>query len=193
MAGSLQDKLKNTKTMKNLEEAYSGESMAMSRYAMFAQIAREEGYEQMAEIFEETMINEREHAKLHFKNMGNLGTTAENLQFCINGEHYEHTEMYPRMAKEAREEGFENLARTFEGIAEVEKRHEARYQKLLDNIENGSVFKKSADEYEKISSNGKVMWKCRNCGYIHEGEEAPLVCKVCKKPRAYFELFKETY
>lgn len=185
--------LKGTKTLKNLQEAYAGESQAMVKYAFFASVARKQGYQQIAEIFEETSKNEKEHAKLHYKNLGLLGKTLENLKICIEGEHYEHTEMYPRMAKEAREEGFEEIAKTFEGISGVEESHEARFKKLYENIKKGIVFKKD-EEYIKVEGkDGKMYWKCRNCGYIHEGPEAPTVCPVCNHGQAFFEIFKETY
>ncbi len=175
--------LKGTKTEKNLQEAFSGESMARNKYTYFASVAKKEGYEQIASIFLETAENEKEHAKLHFKKLEGIGDTKENLKAAIAGEHYEWTEMYPRMAKEAREEGWEEIARMLERIAEVEKRHEERYQKLLNNLEKGEVFKRD----------GKVYWKCRNCGYIYEGTEAPEFCPTCAHPRAYFELLAENY
>ena len=175
--------LKGTKTEKNLMEAFAGESQARNKYTYFASAARKEGYEQIASIFLETAENEKEHAKLHFKKLAGIGSTIENLKAAAGGENFEWTEMYPRMAKEAKEEGFEKIAEMFEGIAEVEKKHEKRYKKLLDNLEKGEVFKRD----------GKVYWKCRNCGYIHEGTEAPEVCPVCSHPRAYFELLSENY
>jgi len=175
--------LKGTKTEKNLMEAFAGESQARNKYAYFASVAKKEGYEQIASIFLETAENEKEHAKLHFKKLAGIGNTSENLKAAAGGENYEWTEMYPRMAKEAKEEGFEKIAKMFEGIAEVEKKHEKRYKKLLDNLEKGEIFK----------HDGKVYWKCRNCGYIHESTEAPEVCPVCKHPRAYFELLAENF
>jgi Rubrerythrin len=164
-------------------EAFAGESQARNKYTYFASAAGKEGYEQIASIFLETAENEKEHAKLHFKKLRGIGNTSENLKAAAGGENFEWTEMYPRMAKEAKEEGFEKIAEMFEGIAEVEKKHEKRYKKLLDNLEKGEVFKRD----------GKVYWKCRNCGYIHEGSGAPEVCPVCSHPRAYFELLSENY
>ena len=176
--------LKGTKTEKNLQEAFAGESMARNKYTYFAKVAKKEGYEQIAAIFLETAENEKEHAKLHFKKLNGIGCTTDNLKEAAGGENYEWTDMYPRMAKEAKEEGFDEIAEMFEGIAEVEAKHEARYKKLLESIEKGSVFKKD----------GKIFWKCRNCGYIHElSEEAPDICPVCKHPRAYFEVWAENY
>lgn len=170
--------LKGTKTEKNLMEAFAGESQARNKYAFFASQAKKEGYEEIARIFEETAGNEKEHAKLWFKalNGGAVPMTLENLIESARGENGEWTEMYARMAKEAREEGFEALARQFEGVAEIEKHHEERYQKLIDEIKNGSTFKK--DEV--------VAWKCLNCGHIHFGKEPPKVCPVCFHPQSYF-------
>jgi len=175
--------IKGTKTEKNLLEAFAGESQARNKYTYFASVAKKEGYEQIASLFLETAGNEKEHAKLHFKASSGLGNTIENLKAAANGENFEWTEMYPRMAKEAREEGFEEIAVMFEGIAEIEKEHEACYRKLLKNIEDGMVFKKD----------GKVRWKCRNCGHIHEGVEALDICPVCSHPKAYFELACNNY
>ncbi len=162
--------LKGTKTEKNLMEAFAGESQARNKYTYFASVAKKEGYEQIASIFLETAENEKEHAKLHFK-------------AAAAGENYEWKQMYPRMAKEAREEGFEEIARMFEGIATIEKGHEKRYQKLLNNIQEKQVFKRK----------DKTTWKCRNCGNIFVGFEAPEVCPVCKHPRAYYEVKSENY
>ena len=175
--------LKGTKTEKNLWEAFSGESQARNKYTYFAKVAKKEGYEQISAIFLETAENEKEHAKLHFKKLNALGCTIDNLKEAAGGENYEWNEMYPRMAKDAREEGFDEIAEMFEGIADVEARHETRYKKLLANIEKGSVFKKD----------GKIYWKCRNCGHIHEGIEAPDICPVCKHPQSYFEVWAENY
>lgn len=175
--------LKGTKTEKNLWDAFAGESQARNKYTYFAKVAKKEGYEQISNLFLETAMNEMEHAKLHFKALGELGDTIANLNAAAGGENYEWTEMYPNMAKDAREEGFNDIAAMFEGIAAVEKKHEERYKNLLANIKNGSVFIK----------NGKVYWKCLNCGYIHEGIEAPKVCPVCKHPQAYFEVHTENY
>ena len=175
--------LKGTKTWKNLMDAFAGESQARNKYTYFAKVAKKEGYEQIAAVFLETAENEKEHAKLHFKKLNGIGDTIENLKEAANGENYEWSDMYPSMAKDAREEGFDDIAEMFEGIAEVEKKHESRYKKLLRNIEDGTVFKKDS----------KIYWKCRNCGHIHEGFEAPDVCPVCKHPKAYFEVWAENY
>jgi len=175
--------LKGTKTEKNLTEAFAGESQARNKYTYFASKAKKEGYEQIASFFLETAENEKEHAKLHFKKLAGIGSTVDNLKAAAAGENFEWTEMYPRMAKEAKEEGFEKIAKMFEGIAEIEKRHEERYKQLLKNIEEGQVFKRE----------GKIFWKCRNCGNIYEGAEAPEVCPVCKHPRAYYEVKVENY
>lgn len=175
--------LKGTKTEKNLWDAFAGESQARNKYTYFASVAKKEGYEQIAALFLETADNEKEHAKLELKKLMGIGNTIENLKIAAGGENGEWTDMYPRMAKEAREEGFEDIAKMFEGIAEIEKHHEERYKALLKNIEEGTVFKKE----------GKVYWKCRNCGYIHEAEVAPEVCPVCKHPRSYFELESKNY
>ncbi len=175
--------LKGTKTEKNLMEAFAGESQARNKYSYFASVAKKEGYEQIASIFLETAENEKEHAKLSFKKLAGIGSTVDNLKAAAAGENYEWTEMYPRMAKEAKEEGFAEIARMFEGIAEIEKGHEARYRKLLKNIEEDKVFKKEE----------KTIWKCRNCGNIYEGVESPEVCPVCKHPRAYYEVKVENY
>ena len=175
--------LKGTKTEKNLMEAFAGESQARNKYTYFASVARKEGYEQIASLFLETAENEKEHAKLHFKKLEEIGNTNENLKAAIEGENFEWTEMYPRMAKEAREEGFKEIAEMFEGIAKIEKEHEERYQKLLENIKKGQVFKRE----------GKTFWKCRNCGNIYEGTEAPEICPVCKHPQAYYEVKGENY
>ena len=175
--------LKGTKTEKNLWDAFAGESQARNKYTYFAKVAKKEGYEQISAFFMETAENEKEHAKLHFKALNGIGNTIENLKAAAGGENYEWTDMYPTMAKEAREEGFNDIAAMFEGIAKVEKRHEERYKKLLANIEDGVVFKKD----------GKVYWKCRNCGHIHEGLEAPTICPVCNHPQAHFEIWVENY
>jgi len=175
--------IKGTKTEKNLLEAFAGESQARNKYTYFASVAKKEGYEQVASLFLETAENEKEHAKLHFKALSGLGNTVENLKAAANGENFEWTKMYSRMAKEAKEEGFEKIAAMFEGIAEIEKEHEARYRKLLKNIEDGIVFKRD----------DKVLWKCRNCGHIHEEVEAPDICPVCSHPKAYFEIVCSNY
>ena len=175
--------LKGTKTEKNLMEAFAGESQARNKYTYFASVAKKEGYEQIASIFLETAENEKEHAKLHFKALAGIGNTVDNLKAAADGENYEWTDMYSRMAKDAKEEGFEKIAEIFEGIAKIEKGHEERYRKLLRNIEQDKVFKKE----------GKTFWKCRNCGKIYEGTEAPEICPVCKHPRAYFEVKDKNY
>lgn len=175
--------LKGTKTEKNLWEAFAGESQARNKYTYFASVAKKEGYEQLANIFLETADNEKEHAKLHLKKLMGIGNTIENLKTAAGGENEEWTDMYPRMAKEAREEGFEDIAKLFEGIAAIEKHHEERYKEFLKNIEEGTIFKKD----------GKVYWKCRNCGYNHEADAAPEVCPVCNHPKAYFEIASENY
>jgi len=171
------------KTKKNLEEAFAGESMARNKYDYYASVAKKAGYVQIANIFEETARNEKEHAKLWAKQLQLIGDVESDLKAAIEGEAYEYSDMYPRMAKEAREEGHEEIAKLFEHVAEAEKAHGARYQKLLENIEKGEVFKK----------NKVVRWKCNNCGYIHEGEEALDLCPSCLHPQAHFEVFVETY
>lgn len=176
--------LKGTKTEKNLMEAFAGESQARNKYTYFASKAKKDGYEQIAAIFQETADNEKEHAKMWFKLLNNgIPSTAENLKAAAGGENYEWTDMYDKFAKEAREEGFDNIADLFEGVAKIEKEHEERYMKLLENLENGLVFSKDGDK----------IWKCRNCGHIHIGKEAPEVCPVCAHPRAYFEIKAENY
>lgn len=172
-------KLKGSKTEKNLLEAFAGESMARNKYTFYASKAKKEGYEQIASLFLETADNEKEHAKLWFKALHDgMPSTLENLLDAANGENFEWTDMYARMAKEAREEGFEELAILFEGVGKIEKEHEERYRQLIKNLEEGQVFEK----------NGIVIWKCRNCGHIHVGKEAPQICPVCKHPQAYFEI-----
>lgn len=175
--------LKGTKTEKNLRIAFSGESEARNKYSYFASVAKKEGYEQISAFFTETAENEKEHAKLWFKLLKGIGDTAENLKSAAEGELYEHGSMYPAMAKDAREEGFENIAVLFERVADVEAAHEKRYLALLKNLEEGKVFVKD----------GVVLWKCRNCGYIHEGEEAPDLCPACAHRKAYFELLARNY
>ena len=172
------------KTKKNLETAFAGESMARNKYTYFASVARKAGYEQIAALFEETANNEKEHAKLWAKQLELISQeTKDNLIAAAKGENYENTIMYPTMEKEAREEGHEEIARLFKEVTEVERAHEARYKKLLANIENGEVFKKPEVK----------RWKCANCGYIHEGTEAPDVCPACSHPQAYFEVLEENY
>ena len=175
--------LKGSKTEANLRIAFSGESEARNKYTYFASTAKKEGYEQIAAIFQETADNEKEHAKLWFKALGGLGNTAQNLESAAGGEHYEWEEMYAEMAKTAEEEGFLALAAQFEGVAKIEKTHEERYLKLLDNLKKGEVFKKGE----------KVMWFCRNCGHVEIAESAPAVCPVCKHPQAYFQIKAENY
>lgn len=170
--------LKGSKTEKNLWEAFAGESMARNKYTYFASVAKKEGYEQIASIFLETADNEKEHAKLHFKALSGIGSTAENLMAAAEGENYEWNDMYPRMAKEAEEEGFSELAEMFRNIAKVEAEHEKRYKDFAKNLEEGRVFLKD----------GKVFWKCRNCGAIFECSEAPQKCPVCNHPQAHFEI-----
>lgn len=172
--------LKGSKTEKNLKEAFSGESQARTKYTYYASQAKKEGYEQIADIFLETAENEKEHAKLWFKELhgGEVPKTIENLKDAAAGENYEHTTMYMEFAKVAREEGFNEIARAFEGVGGVEKLHEERYLKLLKNIEDGLVFER--DEV--------TMWKCRNCGYVHVAKKAPKECPVCKHAQAYFEI-----
>ena len=177
--------LKGSKTEKNLMEAFAGESQARNKYTYFASQARKEGYEQIAEIFEETANNEKEHAKLWFKalNGGAVPSTLENLLAAAAGEHGEWTEMYERMAKEAKKEGFKLLAAQFAGVAAIEKRHEERYQKLAELVKAKKVFKKT----------DKKVWICRNCGHIYVGKEAPKACPVCAHPQAYFEILNEDF
>lgn len=173
--------LKGSRTEKNLHTAFAGESEARNKYTFFASVAKKEGYEQIAAIFEETALNEREHAKLWFKALGLLGKTPENLVSAAAGERYEWTEMYKEFAEVADEEGFTKLAESFRGVAAIEKRHEERYNDLLASVNGGTVFKKELP----------VAWICRNCGHVHYGEEAPRVCPVCLHARAYFEVFAE--
>ncbi|GLI18454.1 hypothetical protein TSYNTROPHJE_02670 [Tepidanaerobacter syntrophicus] len=175
--------LKGTKTEKNLMEGFAGESQARNKYTYFASVARKEGYEQIAAIFEETANNEKEHAKLWFKALNGIGNTAENLRHAAEGENYEWTDMYARFAKEAEEEGFTELAAKFRMVANIEKSHEERYRKLLDNVEMKKVFEKA----------GETMWVCRNCGHIVIGKKAPEICPVCEHPQAFFEVRCENY
>ena len=172
-----------TKTEKNLWEAFAGESQARNKYTYFASVAKKAGYEQIAALFLQTAENEKEHAKLWFKALGELGDTAENLLHAAQGENAEWTDMYDRMAKEAEEEGFHDLAQQFRGVAAIEKAHEERYRALLRNVETKTVFEKS----------GVTVWECRNCGHIVVGTKAPEVCPVCKHPQSYFEVRKENY
>ena len=175
--------LKGTKTERNLMEAFAGESQARNKYTYFASVAKKEGYQQIAAIFEETANNEKEHAKLWFKALGGLGDTAANLAAAAEGENYEWTDMYDRFAKEAEEEGFTALAAQFRMVAAIERSHEERYRKLLSNVEMQQVFEKA----------GETMWECRNCGHLVMGKKAPAACPVCAHPQAYFEVRKENY
>ena len=175
--------LKGTKTEQNLMTAFAGESQARNKYTYFASVAKKEGYEQIAALFLETADNEKEHAKLWFKYLGGIGSTAENLAAAAAGENYEWTDMYKTFAEEARAEGFEEIAARFEGVGKIEAEHEERYRKLLANLNDGEVYKRGSI----------VIWKCRNCGHIHVGESAPAVCPVCNHPQSYFELQAKNY
>ena len=177
------NKYAGTKTEQNLWEAFAGESQARNKYTYFASVAKKAGYEQIAALFLATAENEKEHAKLWFKELGALGTTEENLLHAAEGENAEWTDMYERMAQEAEQEGFSALAAKFRGVAAIEKSHEERYRKLLQNVESKQVFEKS----------GVQVWECRNCGHIVVGTKAPDVCPVCNHPQAYFEVRKENY
>lgn len=174
---------KNSKTAKNLAFAFAGESQARNKYTYFASAAKKEGYEQIAAIFEATANNEKEHAKLWFKELDGIGNTAANLAAAAAGEHEEWTEMYKTFSEEAAAEGYDELSRQFARVAEIEKRHEARYRKLLENIEKGEVWEKT----------GPRRWECRNCGHVYYGDKAPEICPTCKHPRAYFEVEAENY
>ena len=177
--------LKGSKTEKNLMEAFAGESQARNKYTYFASKAKKEGFEQIAAIFQETADNETEHAKIWFKLLhdGAVPTTTENLKAAAEGENYEWTDMYDRFAKEAKEEGFTKIAYLFEAVGKIEKEHEERYKKLLENIEDGIVF----------SRDDERIWKCRNCGHIVIGKYAPEICPVCEHPQSYFEIKSENY
>jgi len=175
--------LKGSKTEANLWAAFAGESQARNKYTYYASVAKKEGYEQISAIFLETAGNEKEHAELWFKALGELGTTEENLKHAAEGENYEWTEMYAEMAQTAKEEGFDRLAYQFSGVAKIEKEHEERYLALLENLKNGAVFERD-DE---------VVWFCRNCGHIHVGKKAPEQCPVCAHPKAYFEIRSTNY
>ena len=177
--------LKGTKTEQNLKEAFAGESMARNKYTYFASKAKKDGYVQIASIFEETAANEKEHAKMWYKylNGGSVSDTKANLADAANGENFEWTDMYARMAKEAREEGFDEIAEKFELVGAIEKHHEERYRKLLKNIEDEVVF----------SREGDVVWQCSNCGHIVIGKKAPEVCPVCDHPQSYFQIKAENY
>lgn len=191
--------LKGSETEKNLLKTFAGESQARNRYTYFSSVARDEGYEQISGIFQETADNEKEHAKIFFKHLqksggnpveitasypaGEISKTKDNLLESANGEKMEWSSLYPAFAKTAKKEGFKDIADSFKQIGEVEEQHEKRYRKLLDNLKKGKVFKR-----EKV-----VRWKCRNCGYVHEGKEAPKVCPACKHPQAFYELMAENY
>lgn len=176
--------IKGTKTEKNLNAAFAGESQARVKYQFYASKAKKEGYEQIAAIFQETSDNEKEHAKIWYKLLHDgVADTMTNLKDAAAGENYEYTDMYKKFAKEAREEGFNEIAELFEKVGEIEKHHEERYLKLVENIEKGMVFK----------GDGVTVWKCRNCGYIHIGDSAPEVCPVCNHPQSYFEIQAENY
>jgi rubrerythrin len=177
------NKYAGTKTERNLWEAFAGESQARNKYTYFASVAKKAGYEQIASLFLKTADNEKEHAKLWFKELGELGSTEENLLHAAEGENFEWTDMYERMAKEAEEEGFPELAEKFRGVGAIEKAHEERYRKLLDNVRKERVFSKDGD----------VIWQCANCGHIVIGKKAPDVCPVCDHPQAYFQVKAENY
>ena len=177
--------LKGTKTEANLMAAFAGESQARNKYTYYASKARKDGYVQIAEIFEETAANEKEHAKIWFKLLhnGEVPSTEENLKDAADGENYEWTDMYAKMAEEARAEGFDTIAMLFSQVAKIEKTHEDRYRKLLNNVENGLVFSRDGDQ----------IWQCSNCGHIIVGKKAPELCPVCKHPKAYFQIKAENY
>ena len=177
------NKYTGTKTEKNLQEAFSGESQARNKYTYFASVAKKEGYEQIAALFLKTADNEKEHAKMWFKELNGIGDTAENLLAAAEGENYEWTDMYEDFAKTAEEEGFTELAHKFRLVAAIEKHHEQRYRALLHNVETAEVFKRSEIK----------VWECRNCGHIVVGKEAPEVCPVCNHPQSYFEIHAENY
>ena len=175
--------LKGSRTEQNLQTAFAGESQARNKYTYFASVAKKEGYEQIAELFLKTANNEMEHAKMWFKHLGGIGTTADNLKAAAEGENYEWTDMYDEFARVAEEEGFKQIAYQFRAVAAIEKSHEERYRALLNNVEMQAVFAK-ADE---------TMWECRNCGHLVMGKKAPAVCPVCAHPQSYFEVRKENY
>ena len=177
------ENLKGTKTEANLMTAFAGESQARNKYTYFASVAKKEGFNQIAAIFEETANNEKEHAKMWFKELGGIGDTASNLEAAAGRVNYEWTDMYATFAKEAKEEGFDRIAALFEGVAKIEKEHEERYRKLLANVKNGEVFEKGS----------VVIWQCANCGHIVVGTKAPQVCPVCAHPQSYFQIKAENY
>lgn len=176
-------KYNGTKTEKNLQTAFAGESQARNKYDYFASQAKKDGYEQIAEIFSKTALNEKEHAKLWFKELEGIGDTLANLNAAADGENYEWTDMYDRFAKEADEEGFPELAHKFRLVADIEKEHEKRYRKLIENVKYDKVFE--SDEV--------VVWECRNCGHLYVGKQPPKICPTCKHPQSYFEIRKENY
>lgn len=175
--------LKNSKTWDNLQAAFAGESMAYTKYTFYASKAKKDGYSQIADIFTETAENEREHAKVWFKRLEGIGDTAENLKAAAAGEHYEWAEMYKEFAETAQNEGFADIAALFRGVAAIEKHHDERYTKFLENLEKGIVFERD----------GVVVWKCMNCGYLHAAKSAPQLCPVCAHPRSYFKINDENY
>ncbi len=175
--------LKNSKTWANLQAAFAGESMARNKYTYYASKAKKDGYNQISDIFTETANNEKEHAKIWFKLLDGIGDTEENLKQAAAGEHEEWTVMYKEFAEVAREEGFDNIAVLFEGVAKIEKHHDERYTKLLENLQKGIVFEKTEE----------VVWICMNCGHLHTGKFAPELCPVCAHPRAYFKMNEENY
>ncbi|MDD6011624.1 MAG: rubrerythrin family protein [Oscillospiraceae bacterium] len=175
--------LKGSKTEQNLRDAFAGESQARNKYTYFASVAKKEGYQQISAIFEQTASNEKEHAKMWFKLLGGIGSTAENLESAAEGENYEWTDMYDTFAKEAEEEGFTEIAEKFRMVAAIERSHEERYRALLNNVEMKAVFEKSEE----------TMWECRNCGHLVMGKKAPEICPVCAHPQSYFEVRKENY
>ncbi|MCI8368485.1 MAG: rubrerythrin family protein [Clostridia bacterium] len=179
----MNNKYKGTQTEKNLEAAFAGESQARNKYTYFASVAKKEGYEQISSIFLKTADNEKEHAKMWFKELQGIGNTAQNLDAAANGENYEWTDMYEEFAKTAEAEGFKELAEKFRMVGEIEKQHEERYRALLKNVETAEVFKKSQVK----------VWECRNCGHMVVGTNAPEVCPVCAHPQSYFEIHAENY
>ena len=178
-----ENKYIGTQTLKNLETAFAGESQARNKYTYFASVAKKEGYEQIAEIFEKTANNEKEHAKMWFKELNGIGNTADNLQAAAEGENYEWTDMYEEFARVAKEEGFDDLAKKFLAVGQIEKRHEERYRQLLQNVETKAVFEKSEVK----------VWECRNCGHICVGTQAPTICPVCNHPQSYFEVVNNNF
>lgn len=177
------NKYQGTKTEKNLQSAFAGESQARNKYTYFSSVAKKEGYEQIAELFQKTADNEKEHAKLWFKELEGIGDTKANLLHAAEGENYEWTDMYENFAKDAEKEGFKELALKFRLVAAIEKRHEERYRALLKNVESGEVFQRGTIK----------VWECRNCGHIVVGEKAPLICPTCKHPQAYFEIHIDNF